>query len=1526
MRRGAFALVLLLPLWSAAAQELPFTHFTPADQVSPLSSASVQKVTQDHLGYIWLGFYSTGLARYDGHMMEPYDTDDGLADLTVREVVEDSAHHLWIGSEAGLVASERPLDDYEPAGSVRFVSHVGATRLARSRIRRNCLAAGADGWLWAGTQAGLFRYRFRGSGLEREQIDLSAIDPTQVVISLAARRDGSMLVGLNAGAVAAVDAGGKARLLVRPASAAVLMEAPDGTIWGGGVDGSIWKLVNGTPEVINHDLSERVVALLQTGDDTLWAASLGSGAMRIDPREPARRLHITRANGLLGDTLWGLLQDREGNIWFAQNGGVSRLRRDYRAFESTTGRSHAGEKPILPDPAAFAVLPRGALTGPLGNFLWVGTGGGLAAIAPDGSTSTLRVQEGMRSNSVYSLGADARGRLWVGTVGGVNCISAPADAPADAPTGLGTVTRNNVSIGGVPAVVTGIPIDVTYVSRAFPTTAGTEAVWFSGSGVTSCYAGNEWFFFRKSSGLPSTGGTSVAVDDAGYVWVTTADNGLYRSDAPFAPDALRGTLGGTDGREVMQHTFSAVWTTASGAPTNSLRSLLWYRGHLWVGTSEGLVVLQTSPLRPVATLLHQRLGGGIVVGMAPSPVTGNVWVSQNAGLVAIDPKTYAIVARVSKADGLIDDEAWAYGPLAVAKDGRVHFATPSGLSLFDPALLVPNRMPPLVRLRHIVYRETHTGNEIALEYAALSFTDESRVTYRTRLAGYERDWSAEKRDFKIRYTNLPAFLFSKDYTFEVMARNDGGVWSATPLRFSFPVRPPLWLRWWACLAYVALILLGAHLANRIRTRQLKRKNRALEDLVMTRTEEIRAQARELETLDAIVRVINREVVLENVLKTMLEQGMKLFPKAEKAVFLRFDHEQRRTEVVAVWGYDPELFRNVDLSLEEAMQRYSERAEQLEEGVYIIKEQNMAVLAGSDKTRHLPVPKAMLAMAVTLGGRVEGFLIFDSFTESEAFNTSDLRKLARVREHAVSAISKARILRELQIKNRQAEEANQAKSTFLANMSHELRTPMNAIIGFSEILVERLGEQIPPRYLGFLRSILGSGQLLLSIINDILDLSKVEAGKMEIFPETFGVRGAVESVCQVMKGLSARKNISFDIDIAPDVDDIETDHAKFKQILYNLLSNAVKFSRTGSVVTISARRVPGEEGQPGSLALSVIDHGIGIAPEHIKLIFDEFRQVDATSSRQYGGTGLGLSLVKKFVELQYGSIDVESTPGEGSRFTFTLPLRFAGATIPSPIVNRDGSVVPPGDRVLVIEDDDDAYDSLSAYLQAAGYVSIRARSGEDALRLARTRRPVAITLDLVLPGMGGFDVLRRLKADEVTSSIPVIVVSMIDNRDLGVAFGADDYFVKPVDWPRLMRRLAEITAHAAKRHARLLLIDDDVSIHDMLEQELTREGYELEKAFSGAEGLVLAESSKPDVIILDLMMPGMSGFEVAELLKQHEQTAAIPIVVLTAKELTEDDRQRLQAGTSTLVMKGSSAGARLIRAIRSLDARAASAES
>jgi signal transduction histidine kinase/DNA-binding response OmpR family regulator/ligand-binding sensor domain-containing protein len=1494
-----------------SAQELPFTHFTPSDQVSPLPSASVQKIIQDHLGYIWIAFYSTGLTRYDGHSMENYSLSDGLADLTVRETIEDATHHLWVGSESGLVVSEGPLDAYEPGGRVRFVGSLSGVPLLRSRIRRNCLVVDRDGWVWVATADGATRYRVTPHGLEKRDVKIDLPEMAGGVSCMLARRDGSVAIALNGGAIVAVQRDGTSmQVIARPPSAAgALMEATNGTLWGGSLDGSVWRIDDGVFRIVNHDLTERIVALLETTRGELWVASLGSGAVRIDG---ALRRIVRRGNGLLGDTLWNLMEDREGNLWFAQNGGLSRLRKDYRAFESYTGHSHTGEPPLLPDLSAFAVLPPRVSASPWDELMWVGTGGGLAGIAPDGTTTTLRVQDGMRSNSVYAMGYDSLGRLWAGTVGGINCISPKGAEPPLLPGS----TRQDVSVRNVPAVVSGYVSDVTYAARAF---AGS--MWFAGTGGVMTLQGNDWFVFRTAAGLPPTGGTSLAIDDRGYAWVTTADNGLYRSDVPLTEASLTsatsGNLGGPTGREVMRHLFSPVWTTANGAPSNSLRTILWHEGNLWVGTTQGLVVL-TPELKQLASFPTGQLRGGMVIGLAAA-ANGNVWVSQNAGLVEIDSHTLHIAGRVTKADGLIDDEAWAYGPLSAAPDGRLYFATPSGVSIFYPALREANSQPPTVRFRHIDFHEGATGNnELTIEYAALTFSDESRVRYVTRLTGYDPEWSPERADVKIRYTNLPAYMFAKDFTFEVLARNSDGVWSRAPLSYRITVVPAWWRRWWAFLIYALLVAGAAHVLNRVRTRHLQRKNRALEDLVMARTEEIREQARELEAIDDIVEIINREVVLENVLKAIIEGGLKLLPQAEKAVFLRFDQEHRRTEVMAVSGYDAELFRGVELSLDEAMRRYTERGEQLEEGVYIIKRPASLQLAGEHKTTHIPPPLSMLAMAVALGGSIEGFIIFDNFVDTEAFSRSDLQKLARLREHAISAISKARILRELQVKNAQAEEANQAKSTFLANMSHELRTPMNAIIGFSEILVDRLHERIEPKYLGFLRSILTSGQHLLNIINDILDLSKVEAGKMELYPETFSVRGAVDSVCQVMKGLSTRKSITFDIDVEEGVTELETDLAKFKQILYNLLSNAVKFSSTSASVDIRARRIPATDVAPESVSISVTDRGIGIAPENLKMIFDEFRQVDSTTSRQYGGTGLGLSLVKKFVELQGGSIDVTSKPGAGSTFTFTLPVEFHGATIPSPIVSRDGTVIPPGQRVLVVEDDDGSYDALCTYLQSSGYVPIRARTGEDALKLARTMRPLAITLDVVLPGMEGWEVLRKLKADEITTSVPVIIVSMLDNRELGLAFGADDYFVKPVDWPRLLRRLAEITARSSMpRNPRLLLIDDDVSVHDMLEQELRTEGYTLEKAYSGAEGLERAERLRPDVIILDLSMPGMSGFQVAESLRQRESTSRIPILVFTAKDLSADDRAQLRTGVTAIVPKGTSAGLRLIRALQNL---------
>jgi signal transduction histidine kinase/DNA-binding response OmpR family regulator len=503
----------------------------------------------------------------------------------------------------------------------------------------------------------------------------------------------------------------------------------------------------------------------------------------------------------------------------------------------------------------------------------------------------------------------------------------------------------------------------------------------------------------------------------------------------------------------------------------------------------------------------------------------------------------------------------------------------------------------------------------------------------------------------------------------------------------------------------------------------------------------------------------------------------------------------------------------------------------------------------------------------------------------------------------------RLTEELAEANRRIQEADRLKSQFLANMSHELRTPMNSIIGFSEILVERLDQKIDPKHIGFLRHIHSSGQHLLGIINDILDLSKIEAGKMEIYAEFFSIAPVIDSVCNMMRGMT-KTNPVFMLEIADDLPQIETDLAKFKQVLFNLLSNAVKFSPAGKPIIVRAT-VDG-----GSIAVAVQDHGIGIDAVHHQLIFEEFRQVDGTARREFGGTGLGLALVKKFVELQGGHVSVDSKLGEGSTFSFMLPVRSRAAVV----TRVPETPQPRAERVLVVEDDPNAYELIASAISSAGFLPIRAHHGDEALRLAKESQPVAVTLDLVLPGVDGWEVLKRLKADAATCALPVVIISMIENRDLGIALGADDYFVKPVDRERFLSRLRGL-ARGEPGTKHLLIIDDDPAVHALLDEDLSGLGFDIARAFSGVEGLQKAEERLPDVVILDLMMPGMSGMEVAGALKQNVRTANIPIVVLTSKEITNEDRLQLHDHVATLVPKGNSAREQLVREIRRVTAAA-----
>jgi signal transduction histidine kinase/CheY-like chemotaxis protein len=491
-------------------------------------------------------------------------------------------------------------------------------------------------------------------------------------------------------------------------------------------------------------------------------------------------------------------------------------------------------------------------------------------------------------------------------------------------------------------------------------------------------------------------------------------------------------------------------------------------------------------------------------------------------------------------------------------------------------------------------------------------------------------------------------------------------------------------------------------------------------------------------------------------------------------------------------------------------------------------------------------------------------------------------------------------------------ASQAKSDFLASMSHELRTPLSAIIGFSDLMrgEPRQGElaMVP---LEWVEHIHRSGNHLLALINDVLDLTKVEAGRLDLQRQTFDIQGAIAESVAGLRPLADRKNLEVTTATEPAI--VFADRGRLRQVLYNLLSNAIKYTPEGGRISVVSVAKPGE------VYMSVIDSGIGIAADDQPHVFEEFRQVGNPADRQ-PGTGLGLALTKRLVEAHGGRIELESEPGNGSRFTVFIPqAEVAVAAIERPAERvplaagraAAGVAVTNGRaaaEVLVIEDDPGAVRLLRTYLEGDGYRVRVARDGEQALAKAHERLPSAIVLDVLLPGMDGWEVLRQLKSDDSLRDVPVIIVTVVDERDVGLALGAVDYFVKPVDREALLERLSRytFTTKVRERTVRVLAVDDDPAALTFIETTLSHEGFEVVSRPDGRSAVELAQEDSIDLVICDLVMPDVDGFGVVAALKGDERTRDIPILILTAHELTGDDKERLNGNILGVVQKGSAA--------------------
>ena len=486
----------------------------------------------------------------------------------------------------------------------------------------------------------------------------------------------------------------------------------------------------------------------------------------------------------------------------------------------------------------------------------------------------------------------------------------------------------------------------------------------------------------------------------------------------------------------------------------------------------------------------------------------------------------------------------------------------------------------------------------------------------------------------------------------------------------------------------------------------------------------------------------------------------------------------------------------------------------------------------------------------------------------------------------------------------AEEANRLKSAFLANMSHELRTPLNAIIGYSEMLAEEVGEPGQVDLLADLQKIRSAGRHLLALINDVLDLSKIEAGKMEVHLETFDVSAMLQEVISTVLPLVTKDGNRFDVHCDEGLGTLRADLTKVRQALFNLLSNAGKFTSHGVITLVVKRqRVDGADW----LRFGVSDTGIGIAPEQISRLFQAFSQADTSTAKTYGGTGLGLVLSRRFCLMMGGDITVKSTLGAGSTFTIHLPAGGVApkATMATRMDESFSTASTSGRRlrtVLVIDDDPTAHETLQHLLDRLGLQMAGARSGEEGLRLARELRPAVILLDVIMPGMDGWAVLTALKSDPQLASIPVIMATFLDNANLGFALGATDFLTKPINREYLAQLLRKY--HCAHPPCPVLVVEDQADLRELVRRMLEQEGWVVAEAENGRVALDRVAENRPELIVLDLMMPEMDGFSFLESLRQHEPWRSIPVIVMTAKDLTAEDHERLNGYIQCIINKGS----------------------
>ncbi len=634
---------------------------------------------------------------------------------------------------------------------------------------------------------------------------------------------------------------------------------------------------------------------------------------------------------------------------------------------------------------------------------------------------------------------------------------------------------------------------------------------------------------------------------------------------------------------------------------------------------------------------------------------------------------------------------------------------------------------------------------------------------------------------------------------------------------------------------------------------------------------------------------------DEVLTTIVEHAVSL-AGADGGSLMDYDEATRLFRVRTAWGTQPEVLSRlqaVRIHLDETLvgrAALDGSPVQVPDLAEVARDPHLEVLFAAGW-------RSLVAVPLTRPDRIVGVLVVRRLTTG-AFSDETCEMLTAFAVQSAVALTNVRLYQQLEQQRRELEETSRHKSEFLASMSHELRTPLNAVIGFSEVLLERMFGDLNERQADYVRDILDAGRHLLDLLNDVLDLSKVEAGRMEIEQSTFPVADAVHGVLALLRERAQQSGLELVSDLSSAPGLVRADELRFKQVLVNLVGNAVKFTPAGGSVTVTATR------DGSDLVLTVTDTGVGIAEDERERIFDSFQQ-GSRSTSQVEGTGLGLTLTRRIVELHGGRVWLASEVGVGSTFGVTFPNQ-PHDRVPVAPTDYVPSVEDARPTVVVIEDDPSSSELVQVHLGAAGLRPVPVPSGEEGLAAVRALRPTAVVLDIHLPGMDGWDVLAAIKGDPELAETPVVVVSVLPERGRGFALGAADYLVKPVRREELLgavwRAVSDGVEHDSGRRS-VVVIDDDPVALELVRATLEPHGWTVTTTDRGADALDVVRAASPSVVLVDLLMPGVDGFAVVDMLRADPAHAATPVVVLTSKTLTTTDRERLRGRIEFVASKG-----------------------